>query len=393
MSEPVIHSFVAKTQFGLEEILAEELLALGATDIALSKRAVDFSGTNEVMYKANLWCRTALRILKPIKTFPCKDEHQLYEEVQKINWEEYLSVDDTLAINAVTNLSHITHSQYASLKTKDAIVDQFRTKFDKRPSVDLDHPTLRIHVYIIMDECTISLDSSGESLHKRGYRDFGNEAPMNEVLAAGLVMMSGWNRKSNFVDFMCGSGTLLIEAGLMARNIAPGIFRKEYGFEKWEDFDADLWRNIVEDAFAAQIKNLDFKIAGCDISRNLDRIAQVNIDNAGLTDDIDIYQMPFDEFIVPEGGGTAIINPPYGERMEPADINALYKSIGDEWKKKYTGYTAWMLTSNMDAAKSIGLRPSRKIPMMNSQLECKFLKFEMYSGTKKIHKLLGKDDL
>lgn len=369
---------------GLEDILAEELKQIGVMETTIGSRSVEFTATKRQMYEANLYLRTAIRILKPIAAFEVNDENELYSEIQKINWEEYLSVTDTLAVDSVVYSSQFTHSLFISQKTKDAIVDQFRAKHDARPSVDLDHPTVRVHIYISKNDCTVCLDSSGSSLHKRGYRMQGNEAPLNEVLAAGMIKLSGWDEKSNFVDFMCGSGTILIEAALMARNIAPGIFRNEFGFERWKDFDAEMWDACMNEARNKIRPGLDFYITGCDISGRNVGIASDNIKNADLSDDIQVYKMSFDQFDVPKGGGTLVSNPPYGERMETEDINGLYKRIGDKLKKDFPGYTAWILTGNPGAAKSIGLRPSRKIVLLNSQLECRFLKFDMYDGSKKV---------
>jgi putative N6-adenine-specific DNA methylase len=303
-----------------------------------------------------------------------------------------MSVTDTLSIDAGVSTSAINHSKYAALKTKDAIVDQFREKYNERPSVDVLHPTLRINIRIARDICSLSIDSSGEILYKRGYRDVVNVAPLNEVLAAGMILLSGWDKKSNFVDFMCGSGTLLSEAGLMAKNIPPGIFRSEFGFEKWKDFDRDLWEKVLDEAAEKKVKNIDFKIIGNDIEPRAIRVARNNIDQAGLSKIVEFSTGPFQDFMPPEGGGTAIVNPPYGERIQPEDINLMYKEIGDALKKKFSGYDAWMLTSNLDAAKCIGLRPTRKIALFNAALECKYLKFSIYDGTKKLHKLEGKKE-
>jgi putative N6-adenine-specific DNA methylase len=380
-------TYVATTFSGLEAILANELEELGAEETEIGLRAVTFKGDKKILYKANLWCRTALRILVPIKTFSSKDEHELYSEIQKIDWSEYLSVTDTLSIDAGVSTSAINHSKYAALKTKDAIVDQFRDKYNDRPSVDVLHPTIRINIRIAHDRCSLSLDSSGEILYKRGYRDVVNVAPLNEVLAAGMILLSGWDKKSNFVDFMCGSGTLLSEAGLMAKNIPPGIFRSEFGFEKWKDFDKQLWESVLDEAVEKKVGPIDFKIIGNDIEPRAIRVARNNIDQAGLSKIVEFSNKPFQDFTPPEGPGTAIINPPYGERIQPEDINLMYKEVGDCLKKKFSGYDAWILTSNLDAAKNIGLRPTRKIALFNAALECKFLKFSIYDGTKKLHKL------
>lgn len=377
---------VAKTIFGLEEILAAELQKLGAKDVEAHNRAVSFKGDKGFMYKANLSLRTALRILKPIKTFEVKNEQSLYDEIQKIAWDEYITFKDTIAIDTVLTTDLFSHSQFISQKAKDAIADQFRTKYDARPSVDLDHPTLRINLHIFGITCTVSLDSSGESLHKRGYRDKTNLAPMNEVLAAGLVLLSGWDKRSHFIDPMCGSGTILIEAALFANNIPPGYFRKEFGFERWKDFDKELW-DLIFDSAVSKITDYDQKLLGGEISKNVAKIAKENVKLAKVDDVVTITPSSFEEFDPPPGRGTVIMNPPYGERMDKDDLETLYKSIGDTLKKKYKGYTAWIISSNMEAFKFIGLRPTRKITVFNGPLECKFMRFEMYEGTKKIHKI------
>jgi putative N6-adenine-specific DNA methylase len=377
------NSYIAKTLTSLEDLLVDELKALGIEELSKGIRAVEFTATREQVYKANLWCRTAIRILKNIVTFPVTDEQSLYDGLQKIEWDQYLSANDTLAVDSVLYNSNFQHSLFISQKAKDAIVDQFRKKYNVRPSVDLERPTLRVHVFISRNECTVSLDTSGSSLHKRGYRNYGNEAPLNEVLAAGMILLSGWNGKTSFVDFMCGSGTLLIEAGLIAKNIAPGLYRDEFGFERWKDHDSVLWGGLLEQARNSILPELDIHISGCDISERNTKIAWDNVDNARLSEEVDIYKMSFEDFAVPKGGGTLVTNPPYGERMTPENIEELYKKIGDKLKKDFAGYTACILTANMEAAKHIGLRPSRRIPLLNSQLECRFLKFEMYEGSKK----------
>lgn len=375
--------FVAKTSFGFEQLLSEELSTLGATNIKAGFRAVHFEGTQETMYRANLHSRIALRILKPIATFPAGNEQQLYDGIKRIRWEKYLSADDTIAVDGVTVKSKLTHSLYIALKTKDAIVDQFREKEGKRPSVDLDFPTVRVNVHLSADVANVSLDSSGESLHKRGYRQETGDAPLNETLAAGMVMLSGWDKKSPLLDFMCGSGTILIEAALMARNIAPGIFRKEFGFERWKDFDATLWKKLLDEAKQNELSNLPFRITGIDRSMQVIRAAKSNAYEAGLAKDIDFHAMPFESYTPEISEQTIICNPPYGGRITDDDLFSLYTSIGDQLKKKYSGSNAWILTANRDAAKHIGLHPSRKIPLFNGALECRFLKYEMYRGTKR----------
>ncbi len=378
---------IAKTSFGFEELLAEELRLLGATEVNTGTRAVFFKGTLETLYAANLHSRVALRILLPIKSFPARDEKQLYDGVQKVDWSEFLTADETLAVDCVTVKSNLTHSLYISLKTKDAIVDQFRDRVGKRPNVDLRFPKVRINVHLSDNIATLALDSSGESLHKRGYRKQQGEAPLNETLAAGMIMLSGWDRNSPLTDLMCGSGTILIEAALMARNIAPGIFRNEFGFERWNDFDSELWEKVLLDAREKEKKKTGFTITGIDRTPSAITNARENAADAGVGDDIDFNQMPFEHYTPPVSKQTIISNPPYGGRITDDDLFELYKQIGDQLKKKFQGSRAWILTANKEAAKYIGLHPSRKIQLYNGALECRFLKFELYEGSKKVSKM------
>lgn len=380
---------IAKTIFGLEEVLADELKKLGAREVEILNRAVSFVGDKGMIYKANLCLRTALRVIVPITQFEVHNEQSLYDAIKEINWEDYLGVDDTLAIDCTLNTHLFNHSQYIAQKTKDAIADQFREKYDKRPSVDLNKPTLRIQLHIFNTTCHVALDSSGESLHKRGYRDKTNLAPINEVLAAGLVLLTGWTKHNAFIDPMCGSGTILIEAAMIAANIPPGYYKSDFGFMRWQRhlaFDEALY-NTIYDAAINRISTEVPKIIGGEISHNVARKAKENVKLAKVDDMVQIKECDIKDFEAPAERGVVVINPPYGERMNKDDINALYKSIGDSFKKNFSGYDCWVISSNMEALKNIGLRPSRKIQIYNGQLECRYMKYEMYSGTKKIHKL------
>ena len=377
---------VAKTQQGLEPLLAAELRDIGAHNIEEHNRAVSFEGDKETMYKANLYLRTALKILVPIAKFKAKGDQELYEEVRRIDWEQYMDVDGTLAVDSVVRSDFFSENQFVNLKTKDAIVDEFRDKYGRRPSVDTENPDLRINLHIFQNECTISIDSSGESLHKRGYRTEANMAPLNEVTAAAMILLSGWDKKSTFIDPMCGSGTLLIEAGLMARNIPPGIFKDHFGFQKWKNYNAALWEKIREEA-KANIKESEAKIIGGDAVFRVIEKARNNITRAGLDGDIIITNKRFEEHKPSDEGGTVIINPPYGERLEMEDINGFYKLIGDTLKKNFTGYDVWIISSNKEAMKKIGLAASKRLIVWNGPLECKFHKFEMYRGTKDPRKM------
>ncbi|MCU0444713.1 MAG: THUMP domain-containing protein [Microscillaceae bacterium] len=378
---------IAQTMFGLEDILIKELHDLGVQNPEKYNRAIGFEGDWALLYKANLCLRTALRILLPIHSFQLKSERDLYNEIKKMDWEEYLGVDDTLAIDCSLNSPLFTHSQYLEQKTKDAIVDQFRDKYGRRPSVDLHNPTLKINLYIHQDTCTVSLDSSGDSLHKRGYRDKTNLAPINEVLAAGMILLTAWDTQSNFIDPMCGSGTILIEAALIANRIPPGSYRKNFGFENWKNFDPDLWEEVYDEAMNGIIDSSAL-IYGGEISKNVIRKTIVNINEANLKNKIQVNHCAFADLPAPEGKGILVINPPYGERMDKdEDINALYKSIGDTLKQKWAGYEAWLITSNLDAAKHIRLEPKPKIKLFNGSLECRFMRYELYSGTRRTDKL------
>lgn len=373
---------VATTLFGLEDVLAKELLKLGARDIKLLKRAVSFTGDKGFLYKANYWLRTALRVLKPIATFTVRDDKNLYERIKTIEWTNYLTENDTLAVSASLNTDIFNHTQYISQKTKDAIVDRFREHTGRRPSVDLENPTVRIHVHTEGNVCTVSLDSSGQPLYKRGYRTEVNLAPLNESLAAGMILMSGWEPHKMFIDPMCGSGTLCIEAALIACNIPPGYYRDHFGFQKWNDYDKNLFNTITESALK-KVNNKSFTIMGSDISEDIVRKAQQNVINAKMEDVIKISCVAFENLSPPQTNGVLLLNPPYGERLNQSDINTLYKNIGSTLKKNYSGYTAWVISSNREAIHQVGLHATRKITLYNGALECRFLRYEMYSGTKK----------
>ncbi len=383
---------LAKTLSGLEKVLATELQTCGAQKIDVRKRAVSFSGNVETMYRLNLCLRTALRILKPIAKFRVRNERQLYDKTSDINWTKYMGVDDTLAVDSVVRSDYFKHSKFAALKVKDAMVDRFRKEFGRRPSVDVVRPTLRLNVHIFDDICTLSLDSSGDSLHKRGYRLEKSEAPLNEILAAGLVQLSEWDATIPFVDPMCGSGTIAIEAALLACNIAPGLGRSYFGFMTWPDFDKKLWQKIVDEA-RAKIVEPKAPIIASDMSKGVVRIAHANIKRAKLSRHIELSQSRFEDLLPPAGPGIIIINPPYGERMQQHDLVDLYGKIGDQLKQGCHGYEAWILSSNKEGLKHIGLRPSRKLTLFNGPLECKYHRFSIYQGSvKSKYKKSGKHE-
>ena len=374
---------LAKTMFGLEEILADELRKLGAQNVKPMNRAVSFKGDKGFMYKANLNLRTALRILKPIVHFQAHDGKELYRKLCEIDWTEIFDLDSTFATHATTHSEVFTHSKYASLVMKDAIADTFRKKFDKRPNVDPEMPDVSINLHIAKHTCTVSLDSSGDSLHKRGYKSNAVTAPMNEVLAAGLILLSDWNRISDFHDPMCGSGTLLIEAALIAYNIPANIFRDRFGFEGWNDFDEKLWKKIKEVSLDKETHYYG-KITGSDNFQKAVRISMENIENALLFDNIKVKTEDFFDTTI-EAGTFVLFNPPYGESIS-IEVDEFYEEVGNTLKHNYKGCSVWLISSDIENMKFIGLRPSRKIKVMNGKLECSFRKFEVYEGSKKAKK-------
>ncbi|MEL4307839.1 THUMP domain-containing class I SAM-dependent RNA methyltransferase [Joostella sp. CR20] len=373
---------VAKTMFGFEEILEKELQKLGAINIEKGVRNVSFEGDKGFMYKANLCLRTAIKILKPIHSFTVRSEQDLYDKIYKMDWTEYMTNSSTFAIDATVNSDMFNHSLFIALKTKDAIADKFRNTEGKRPDVDLKYPDVRINIHIQKNFCNVSLDSSGQSLHQRGYKTATNIAPINEVLAAGMLLMSGWDGQSDFLDPMCGSGTIPIEAAMIACNIPANINRREFSFEKWNDYDADLFEKIVESSMN-KTREFHHKIYGFDKAPSAVRKANDNVKNANLTDYISIEQQDFFETEkLFDGKLHMVFNPPYGERLQ-IDMEAFYESIGDTLKQSYPNTDAWFITSNMEAIKNVGLRPSRRIRLFNGKLESKLLKYEIYEGSKK----------
>lgn len=373
---------VAKTFFGFEEILANELIKLGAQRVEQGTRMVSFYGDKGFMYKANLALRTPLKILKPIKQFKVFNENSLYKGIQSIDWTDYISVHQSFMIDATIFSEQFNHSQFVALKSKDAIVDQFKEKYNARPNIDKEHPDLKINIHIQQDLCTVSLDTSGASLHHRGYRTATNIAPINEVLAAGILLLSGWKGQSNFLDPMCGSGTFLVEAAMIACNIPPNINRKEFAFEKWRDWDADLF-DKVEESLLKKIVDFPYDIVGYDKAPSAVAKAKDNARNANLDDYISVQQQNF--FETEKQGDEPlhiVFNPPYGERLD-IDLERFYREIGDTLKQSYPGTNAWFITGNLEALKFVGLKPSRKIKLFNGKLESRLVKYEMYAGSKR----------
>jgi len=373
---------IAKTVSGLEEILKTELDAIGAQNTEVMNRSVSFEGDRACMFRANYLCATALRILLPVHVFEISSQDDFYREVKEFAWEDYLDPDSTLAVDAVISYTVFTNSQFVAQKTKDAIVDRFREKTGKRPSVDLDDPTIRINVHLFKSTCTVSLDSSGHSLHKRGYRKSTGIAPLNEVLAAGLLRLSGWDRKKPLLDPMCGSGTILIEAAMLASGMPPGFFRQEFGFMKWKDFDNSLWEQVKSEADARVKHPREAVITGFDKSVMSLKRAVENVGFAGLDREIYLKRAAFEDSVPPSAEGVIIMNPPYDERIELEDSVEFYKMIGNVLKRKYSGYKAWVISSDLEAIKFIGLKPSKKYKVFNGPLECRFVGFDLYEGRK-----------
>ena len=373
---------IAKTFYGFENILCNELLKLGAQKITKGLRSVSFYGDTGFMYKSNLSLRTALKILKPIKEFKFNDLDAYYESIKSIEWEKYMNIDSSFSINSVVFHSKIfNNSKFTSLKAKDAIVDRFRSLFGRRPNVNTLNPEIKIEIHVNKSFCTISLDSSGESLHKRGYRKYNSTAPINEVLAAGIILMSGWDGKSDFFDVMCGTGTILIEAAMIAKNIAPNINRPSFAFEKWKDWNETLYETI-EDSVKSKEIDYKFRIIGFDISNSMVKKAKKNIEISEI-EIIEIYKKDFfDSKKYSDVESVLFINPPYNKRI-PIDINLFYKKIGDTLKNNYDKTSAWIITANLEAIKSIGLKSSTSIKLYNAQLESRLLNYNIYSGSKK----------
>ena len=374
---------IAKTFMGLEPVLAKELTQLGANNVVVGRRMVTFTGNKEMMYRANFSLHTAIKILKPIQRFKAQSADDVYEGIKEIDWSEYLDNNSTFAVDAVVFSEEFRHSKFVSYKVKDAIVDQFKERTGGRPNISVANPDLRLHIHIAdvapgKSECTLCLDSSGESLHRRGYRQESVEAPLNEVLAAGMILLTGWQGDTDFIDPMCGSGTLLIEAALIARNMAPGLFRKEYAFEKWPDFDAELFDQIYND----ESKEREFKhhIYGYDIDMKAVNTARLNIKAAGLTADISVEQQDFKDFQQPKEKSILVCNPPYGERISTPDLLGTYRMIGERLKHQFLNNDAWILSYREECFDQIGLKPSIKIPVYNGSLECEFRKYQIFDG-------------
>lgn len=373
--------FLAKTFHGLETVLADELKMIGAKQVELQRRGVSFWGTKETLYKANFHSRTATRILMPLYSFTARNEEELYGIARKFDWTAHMDLSQKFVVDATVNSGVFTHSHFAALKIKDAIADHFRDRFGKRPFVDPQNPHIRVHLHIADQECTLLLDSSGESLHKRGYRLYQSTANLNEVLAAGLILLSGWDGTTPFIDPMCGSGTLLIEAALIATGIAPGIFRKQFAFENWLDYDKEIFEKIFHDESFE--RNITPTIIGGDVSRRAVEITNSNLKNAGIQRMVKVNHLSIFDFDPPQGPGIVITNPPYGERLKKEQITTFYKQLGDTFKQRYQGYDVWVLSGNTEALKTFGLRATQASTLFNGPIECKYQRYNIYSGSKK----------
>lgn len=382
-------TLIAKTFEGLEDVLCKELEELGAQNIEKGKRMVSFTGDKELMYRANFCLRTAVRILKPIRQFKAADPDEVYEIIKTIPWEEYMDSSNSFAIDPVVYSEEFRHSKFVAYRVKDAIADYFRTKEGKRPNVSVSNPDFRINIHISGTECMVSLDSSGESLHKRGYREEAGDAPISEVLAAGIILMSGWHGECDFIDPMCGSGTFLIEAALIARNIAPGVYRQQFGFERWKDFDADLLSSIFEDD--SKEREFEHHIYGYDVDGKAVGIAKCNVKSARVGNDVTVEMQDFKDFKQPEHQTLIITNPPYGERLTTDNLYDTYSMIGQVLKNQFKGNNAWIISSRRDCFERIGLKPSVRVPLYNGELDCELRKYQMFDGSLKDFRKEGND--
>lgn len=377
------YKLFAKTFSGLESVLADEIRTIGGKDIVPAKRGVEFNGDMALVYKANYSLRTALRILIEIHSFKATNEEQLYTAAKQLSWFDYLDIKQTFSVDATVNSQYFNHSHYVALKVKDAVVDAFREKIHKRPNVDTHAPDVKFNVHINNDRVTVSLDSSDESLHLRGYRQSTGGAPLNECLAAGMIMLSGWDKKTPFLDPMCGSGTLLIEASMMSRQVPAGYHRKNWGFMRWLNYDAAMFGKIKAEENARMLMQPPVTVTGYDKVFSMVRTARMNAMMALADEHISIEKRDFFDISEEQPVAHIVTNPPYGERLEEGDMNTFCKEMGNTLKRYYPGSVAWIIQSNEEAMKHFGLKPSRKIPLMNGPLLCKFYKFEMYSGTRR----------
>lgn len=374
-----MNQYFATVARGLEPIAAKELERLGAQEVRPDFTGVHFVGDRTLLYRVNLWARTIFRVLVNVAEFPCRDAETLYEEMQNIPWENYLQPYNTLAVNATGGNQKLNHTHFTALQVKNAIVDQQRRQFGERSSIDTQNPDVLINTHIYQDRCVVSLDSSGTSLHRRGYRPAMGAAPLKETLAAALLDMAEWEPSIPFLDPLCGSGTLPLEASLKSLNIAPGLFREEFAFEKWQDFDAELWDQLLQEAEDSELLNLQAPITGSDYDPDILEEARINAEKCGVAEKVTFTQTELSQVEAPADSGIIICNPPYGERLgDAAELGEFYKLIGDVFKQRFKGWTAYVLTGNKELAKRVGLKASKRIPVYNGSIQCTFLKYELY---------------
>jgi putative N6-adenine-specific DNA methylase len=374
-----MNQYFATVARGLEPIAAQELERLGAKDVRPDFTGVHFVGDSALLYRVNLWARTIFRVLVTLREFPCPDADRLYQEVQNIDWEQYLQPHNTLAVNATGGNDKLNHTHFTALQVKNAIIDQQRNQFGQRSSVDTQNPDVLINVHIHQDRCILSLDSSGTSLHRRGYRPAVGLAPLKETLAAALLDMAEWEPSLPFLDPLCGSGTLPLEASLKALNIAPGVFRMQFAFERWPDFDEALWEQLLKEAENSELSELKAPIVGSDRDSDILNQARINAQQCGLADKVKFTQTELSQVEAPADSGVIICNPPYGERLGDAkELGDFYKLLGDVFKQRFKGWTAFVLTGNKELAKRVGLKASRRIPVYNGAIACTLLKYELY---------------
>jgi putative N6-adenine-specific DNA methylase len=374
-----MHQYFATVARGLETLAAQELEQLGAHSVTPGFCGVAFEGDRPLLYRANLWARLPFRILVKLKTFPCQDAQDLYRGIQTLDWSQYLTPDFTLAVNATGKNQHLNHTHFTALQVKNAITDQQQQTVDDRSNVDIQNPDVRMNVFIDQDFCTVSLDSSGHSLHRRGYRPAVGAAPLKESLAAALIQLSGWQPEQAFYDPLCGSGTLPLEASLKALNIAPGLFRDRFGFETWPDFDLSLWEQLLQTAQSSRSETLRASIGGSDRDAGVVEQAIANAQHCGVGDQVWFAEIDLADVSVPATSGVLFCNPPYGERLgQDSDLGAFYKLLGDVLKQRFKGWTAFVLSGNKELSQSIGLKSSQRIPVFNGSLPCQLLKYELY---------------
>lgn len=374
-----MNHYFATVARGLESLAAQELERLGAASVDPGFCGVAFVGDRALLYRANLWARLPFRILMQLAEFPCRDGDDLYCGVQTIDWRLYLTPDRTLAVKATGKNRQLNHTHFTALQVKNAVVDWQQQQFGRRSSVDTQRPDVRIDVHVDRDRAIISLDSSGNSLHRRGYRPAVGSAPLKESLAAALIQLSDWQPQLPFLDPLCGSGTLPLEASLTALNIAPGLFRDRFGFETWPNFDRSLWSQLIQEARMNQQQQLPAPIWGCDRNPDVLQQARTNARHCGVHQQVKFIQTDLTQLKAPADCGILLCNPPYGVRLSNnQELGGFYKQLGDVLKQRFKGWTAFVLSGNKALAKHIGLKSSQRIPVYNGSILCQFLKYELY---------------